>query len=176
MDTKRYAKYISVSIFLFVWLTLAACGGKGPGSPTFYLPPTPVSSALAATSQPAPDLSAPNPTPTSPCTDNLTYLQDLTIPDDTVLAPEAAIDKQWLVQNSGTCNWDERYRLRLLSGDALGAPIEQALYPARAGAQVVLRLVFTAPSEPGTYRSAWQAYDPQGQAFGDPVFIEIVVQ
>ncbi len=27
----------------------------------------------------------------------------------------------------------------------------------------------------GTYRSAWQAYDPDGLPFGDPFFIEIEV-
>jgi len=65
--------------------------------------------------------------------------------------------------------------LRLIAGEALGAPTEQALYPARAGAQATLRILFRAPSEPGTYHSAWQAYNPQGEAFGDPIYIEIVV-
>jgi hypothetical protein len=41
---------------------------------------------------------------------------------------------------------------------------------------VVLRMVFTAPQEAGTYRSAWQAYDPDGGPFGDPFYIEIVVE
>jgi hypothetical protein len=53
---------------------------------------------------------------------------------------------------------------------------EQALYPARSGTQVELRIVFTAPNEPGIYRSAWQAHDPEGQPFGDQFFIEIVVE
>jgi hypothetical protein len=36
-------------------------------------------------------------------------------------------------------------------------------------------MVFTAPSEAGTYRSAWQAHDPSGEPFGDLFFIEFVV-
>jgi hypothetical protein len=36
--------------------------------------------------------------------------------------------------------------------------------------------VFKAPSEPGSYRSAWQAYNPQGEPFGDPFFIDFVVE
>jgi hypothetical protein len=57
----------------------------------------------------------------------------------------------------------------------MGVPDEQALFPARAGTEFEVRMQFTAPQEPGTYRSAWQAFDAQDQAFGDPFFIEVVV-
>jgi next to BRCA1 gene 1 protein len=108
--------------------------------------------------------------------DDLAFIDDLTIPDNTIVAPESKLDKQWLVQNSGDCNWDARYRLRLISGVALGAVPEQALYPARAGAQVDLRILFTAPQEPGIYISEWQAFDANGIPFGETVFIKIIVQ
>jgi hypothetical protein len=62
-----------------------------------------------------------------------------------------------------------------MSGAELSASMDQALYPARSGAKATIRILFTAPSESGTYQSAWQAYNPQGQAFGDPVFIQVVV-
>lgn len=99
----------------------------------------------------------------------------MTVEDGTVVAPGARIDKQWLVTNSGTCSWDSRYRLKLIGGDALGAQTEQALYPARAGTQLTLQIIFTAPLEAGTYSSAWQAYGPAGDAFGDFVSINIIV-
>jgi hypothetical protein len=85
------------------------------------------------------------------------------------------LDKQWLVQNSGTCNWDSRYRLRLVGGDAMSASLEQALYPARTGMQATLRIIFTATSQPGEYLSEWQAFDPQGIPFGETFFIKIIV-
>jgi hypothetical protein len=103
-------------------------------------------------------------------------LEDLSFPDGTVVAPGASIDKQWRVQNSGTCNWDSRYRLRFAGGLNMGAATEQALFPARAGSQATIRIVFTAPSEPGTYSTAWQTFGPEGQSFGDPLFMEIIVQ
>jgi hypothetical protein len=93
-----------------------------------------------------------------------------------LVLPGASIDKQWLVQNNGTCNWDSRYRLRFAGGLEMGAQTEQALFPARAGNQATIRIAFTAPGEPGTYATAWQAVDPNGQPFGDPVFMEINVQ
>jgi hypothetical protein len=100
----------------------------------------------------------------------------VTIPDGTVVAHGSTLDKQWLVQNSGDCNWDSRYRLRLISGDALGAASEQALYPARAGTQATLRILFTAPQEAGAYVSEWQAFDANGIPFGESFFMKIEVQ
>jgi hypothetical protein len=106
----------------------------------------------------------------------LAFIEDITIPDGTVVSPGENMDKGWLVQNNGSCNWDSRYRLKFVGGLEMGATVEQALYPARTGSQATIRISFTAPSEPGTYNTAWQAFNPDGIAFGDPVFMEIVVQ
>jgi Ig-like domain from next to BRCA1 gene len=102
-------------------------------------------------------------------------MNDLTIPDGTRVSPGSLVDKRWQVENNGTCNWDRGYRLKLIAGPNLGIPTEQSLYPARSGTQPVIRIVFNAPDEAGTYHSAWQAVSPQGEAFGDPIFLEIIV-
>jgi hypothetical protein len=165
-------RVISIHLMLFS-LVLSACKASG-APPTPYRPPTaaiPPSPTLPPPATPE----APRPTPTPPCTDNLSFREDLTIPDGTQVSPGQALDKRWQVENSGTCNWDESYRLKLIAGPEMGAVAEQTLYPARSGTELVIRIVFTAPNEPGTYRSAWQAYNPRGEAFGDPVFIEVVV-
>jgi hypothetical protein len=86
------------------------------------------------------------------------------------------IPKRWEVENSGSCNWQENYRVRLIAGSEMSAQPEQALHPARSGTRAVIRIVFKAPPEPGAYRSAWQAFNPQGEPFGDPFFIEILVE
>ena len=134
------------------------------------------SGALSATS-PEPEAvpTLPLPSPTPPCNDDLDYLQDLTIPDGTTMAPGQLIDKRWQVSNSGTCNWDERYQLRLVSGDAMGADSSLLLYPARAGTQATLRILFTAPATAGTYECQWQAVNPDGVPFGDAFYMQIVV-
>ncbi|NUM45641.1 MAG: hypothetical protein HUU38_13125 [Anaerolineales bacterium] len=156
---------------LLLFPLLAGCGTLMP-TPAVYVPPT-----LAASPEP---LQTPLPTsipvsPTPSCQNNLVYLEDLTLPDGTNVNPGETLDKRWQVENAGTCNWESGYTLRLITGPDLGAPPEQALYPARAGTEAALRILYTAPTESGIYRSAWQAFDPSGQAFGDPVFIEIVV-
>ena len=147
--------------------------------PVFYQPPASpkITDAVAPVASVTPLLVAsPTPVLTSPCNDNLRFLEDLTIPDGTVVEAGNLLDKRWLVENNGSCNWNASYRLALIAGAELGATSIQALYPARSGTQAVIRIVFSAPQEPGTYRSAWQAHDPQGTPFGDPIFIEFVIE
>lgn len=173
--------------FLLV-LLLSACGVSPqaefsrPQEQPVFLPPTRAPlpalewSPTSAATQITPALSLQGDvTPTPLCENNLRYIEDLSLPDGSLVPPGEGLDKRWRVENSGTCNWDERYRIKLIAGPALGAPSEQALYPARAGTQAELRILFVAPREAGTYRSAWQAFSPEGQPFGDPVFIEVVV-
>jgi len=140
--------------------------------PTFIIQPTQEVVVVESTSLPTiiPTL---NP---AECTSNLTFVEDLTIPDNMFATFGLALDKQWLVENSGTCNWNSAYRLRNIGGAALGAPQEIALYPARAGTQATLRILFTAPFTEGVYESAWQAIDANGNPFGDPIYIRIAVQ
>lgn len=164
---------IDLALLFFI---ISACNGTpfGTTQPAFYRPPSAVPASPTFSSPPT--VEPPYPSPTPPCVDNLTFEEDLTIPDGTLVSAGQVLDKRWQVMNSGTCNWDERYRMKLIAGPEMGAPKEQALYPARSGTGLVIRIVFTAPAEPGAYRSAWQAYNPLGEPFGDPFFIEIVVQ
>lgn len=158
---------------------LAACHANGPTTPTpgpigeVYSPPT--SAPATPTPQPVNPTADLRPTSTPECSNVLAYLEDLSVPDGATVQPGAQVDKRWKLENSGSCNWDASYRLKLIAGPSLGVPSEQALYPARSGTQFTLQIIFTAPNEPGIYRSAWQAYDPQGQPFGDPFFVEIQV-
>jgi hypothetical protein len=110
------------------------------------------------------------------CFSNLTFVEDITISDNSFVTIGSNIDKQWLVKNSGTCHWNSDYRLKHIDGAALDAPEEIALYPARAGTQATIQILFTAPFTDGVYESAWQAHDPDGIAFGDPMYVRIVVQ
>ena len=183
MDTRQRFKLRPYLLaFLLIFLLFPACAPTPTPTP-FIAPKAPSPTQVfiegntpvipTITPEPIPTSS---PTPTPPCTDSLAFVQDLTIPDNTVVAPGESVDKQWLVQNNGSCNWDSRYRLRFVGGSEMSAATEQALFPARAGTQATIRITFTAPSEPGIYNTAWQAIDPFGEPFGDPVFMEITVQ
>jgi hypothetical protein len=167
--------YFSMMLFSFS-LLITSCNTNSI-SPTITEQATSTQplQELAATGTPTASLPPP-PTSTLTCTNDLRFIDDVTIPDNTSVAPGALLDKQWLVENDGNCNWDDRYRLRLINGEALGAEPEQALFPARAGATATLQILFTAPQTPGTYLSEWQAFDANGIPFGASFFIKVIVQ
>jgi hypothetical protein len=156
---------------------LAACSGQA--APTLYNPPT-RESPITITSQTSPPeepgTPSPQASPSPACTPGLAFLEDITIPDGTPVNQGETLDKRWLVENIGSCNWDELFGLKLIAGPSMAAQSEYALFPARSGTQAEIRILFTAPQEPGVHRSAWQAFDHQGELFGDPIFIEVVVQ
>lgn len=180
-STPSIPQFTQITSWLGVLLILSACTGSP--TPTLYVPPTLAATLPLVQTPKTQDNSAtevaaqeiPQVTPTPSCNANLRFLEDLTIPDGTLVQPETILDKRWWVENSGTCNWDRQYRLKLISGPEMGAASEYALFPARSGTQALVQISFTAPEEPGAYRSAWQAFDPQDQPFGDPFFIEVIV-
>ncbi len=169
-------------LFAVLWTLIFASACAPQITSTPFRPPTkPAPTQILSTTTPIPALHTITPTSTvtaaataGPCSNNLEFIEDVTIPDGTSISVGGTIDKQWLVKNSGTCNWDSTYRLKWLGGDPLGAAQEQILYPARAGTQVTIRITFTAPATEGTYESWWQAYDSKGVVFGDPISMKII--
>ena len=171
-----------ISIFL-IFLT-TACSSAPTATP--FIPPTNQALLIEPTLifVPTPAATVENieiPLPTiiptidqSACVNNLTFIEDVTVPDNSFASFGSSIDKQWLVENSGTCNWNSAYRLRHIGGAVLGASEEIALFPARSGTQTTIRIIFTAPFEEGVYESAWQAFDPNGFPFGDPIYMRIL--
>lgn len=152
---------------------LTACGGQADlSSPDYFIPPTLVQVAAPVVYE-TPTLPPPSPTPV--CNNDLFFVEDLTVPDNTEFYPNAPVEKIWLVENNGSCNWEAGYIIRRVGGDALGSETQHALFPARSGSEAEIQVLFTAPEETGSYQSSWQAYDPQGSPFGDLFFIQIEV-
>ena len=178
---QRSSGLLARTLLFGALLSAPACAPRA--TPTLFLPPTAAPALLAGAASAVPATSTPaaaSATPTSLatptlCTNDLQFVQDMSVPDGTAVTAGQPVDKQWLVTNTGTCNWGAGYLLKLVSGEAMGAPAEQALYPARAGAPATLRILFTAPREAGVHSGAWQAFAPDGAAFGEAVFIQVNV-
>jgi len=175
------ANFRLLAFFLLLWLT--GCSGVFPGGQTpaaFVAPTLPPDftpqSLVSHTPTPTRPVVEVRPSPTPDCSDILSFLDDVSIPDGTIVKPGEKLDKRWLVNNTGSCNWNSQYRIQLQTGPGMGVEAEQRLYPARSGTQVVMRFTLEAPAEAGTYRSSWQAVNPRGQLFGDPFYIDIVVE
>jgi hypothetical protein len=149
-------------------------------------PPPPTSAAslefpaavLIATStdEPAASPTIEAPAVVATCQNGAAFLEDLSIPDGSLVGPGQTLVKRWAVQNVGTCDWGSGYQLARIGQDELAGPQAVPLFPAKAGASAVWEVELKAPLSQGDYLSRWQAEDPQGNPFGDEVFLLITVQ
>ena len=116
------------------------------------------------------------------CANQISFIADITIPDDTILAAEEAFVKTWRLRNSGTCTWDTGYSLVCVSEECLDSadavPVRDVVPP---GDTVDLSVDMIAPSASGTYTATWQMRDTYGNLFGvggipgDPFWVRVVV-
>lgn len=114
-------------------------------------------------------------TPMRPGTNNLDYVADVTIPDETELAPGADFIKTWRVRNNGTRPWGAGYTLAF-SSDTLMSAEQSVPLPALEPGQVAeVSVPMTAPLVKRRYKSSWQARDADGTPFGDIIFLIIIV-
>jgi hypothetical protein len=109
------------------------------------------------------------------CSDNLIFMGDLTYPDRAPVLAGQALEKQWKVRNGGGCDWGPQYRFRWVGGTEFSARKEYALFPAAAGSEAVISILLTAPLVPGEFISSFRAFSPLGIAFGDTLYIDVVV-
>jgi hypothetical protein len=106
------------------------------------------------------------PTSAIPC--NLArFVDDITIPDNTVIAPEASFTKTWRLQNRGSCTWTTGYALAFASGYQMSAPSTVKLTESVApGEYTNLSVKLTAPKTTGSYTGYWHLRNPDGVTFG----------
>ncbi len=130
-----------------------------------------------------PTVAAPSPTPgAAGCIDSAAFVQDVTVPDNTLLQSGQEFEKVWRLRNNGTCTWNSFYSLVFASGDAMGGPASLALPGTVAPGQTVdLRVSLRAPTRNGTFRGNWLLRNPSGQTFGTgssanaPFWVQVVV-
>ena len=84
-------------------------------------------------------------------------------------------DRAARIPHSGQCDWGPEYRFQWTGGTQLAAQDEFALYPAAAGSEAAIVIPMIAPTAPGEYISDWRAFSPFGVAFGDSLYIDIIV-
>jgi hypothetical protein len=112
--------------------------------------------------------------PTSSC-NMMSYVNDVTIPDNTPMTPGQTFTKTWKVKNSGTCPWEAGYKLAFTGGDAMSGETYTLTESVPANAQVELSVPMTAPNKTGSIRGNWRMSTTTGQFFGDEVYLVILV-
>ena len=125
--------------------------------------PLPGFTPLASPAGPSTDV------PGTVCDSNV-FEGDVTIPDGTVIQPGVDFQKIWAVRNTGTCTWDDGYKLVFYAGDRAIDPydflfnrVEDFVSPGE-GINIGIRL--TAPLAAGQYQGHWKMQNDQGQWFG----------
>ncbi len=104
----------------------------------------------------------------SGCTNEASFVADVTVPDDTSFPPGANFTKTWRLKNVGTCTWTPKYKLVFQSGDAMGAPAAVTLtnsnVPPNSNLNISVKL--TSPQDQGTYQGFFKMRAPDGTVFG----------
>ncbi len=106
---------------------------------------------------------------------NSAYVDDVTIPDGTILAPGETFVKKWTLQNTGYCMWKSSSMLTFFDGDTMSGADTEIEKAVASGDQVNVSIELTAPDAEGTYTGYWILSDPYGYPFGAPFFVQIVV-
>ncbi len=100
------------------------------------------------------------------CTNRATFVADVTVPDNTAVAPGQSFNKIWRLRNSGTCTWNSSYSFRFLSGEAMTTTTSVPVPNTAPGATVDILVPLTAPATVGTHRGFWELSTANRTGFG----------
>ncbi len=135
--------------------------------------PEPTETAAAVEATATGPTSAVSPTPS--CY-KLKFLQDLTVPDYTVMAPATVFTKSWQVQNTGTCAWQPGFQVILVGGVAMGGSPYKVSAAVNPGAKVEISIKMAAPAnQTGLIQGTWRMVDLNGNQFGNVMTVNIVI-
>lgn len=159
-------------------------------SPTFTIAPT-LEPSATFTPTVIIQTFTPGPSPTQPSNpqgpglsscDLASFVDDITIPDGTELAPGQTFTKTWQVKNEGTCTWTTDYEFLYFGGEIMSAEIGYALTSAdiAPGETLDISIEMTAPAAEGSYTMYWIMRNAEGQNFGvdasgGAIYVQIVV-
>ena len=136
--------------------------------PTFEPVSTGAVSTLPSPAQPAVS-------PTVSCY-QLKYVSDVSIPDNTPMAPGQTFTKTWKVQNTGSCVWDTGFKFAFTGGESMNGATYILPSPVAVNSEIEISIAMTVPTDKtGALRSNWRMSTAGGQFFGDEVYVLIVV-
>lgn len=115
-------------------------------------------------------------TPTGITCDDAKWVEDVTVPDGTQMSPGQDFVKTWKVRNTGSCTWGSGYAL--IHGydekmEGIAEPLSGTVAP---GEEVEVSVRFKAPANAGEHRSYWRMQNASGSAFGEFLYVTIVVR
>lgn len=143
--------------------------------------PTPAPTETITATQPAPT-ETPTPTgvsggtPTEGSCDNLEFISDATVPDNTTMTAAQEFVKTWKVRNPGPCTWTTGYSIIFGYGERLNGQTTALAAEVLPNTEAEISITLKAPATPGTYSSYWRLANNNGAAFGTFLTVVIIVQ
>jgi hypothetical protein len=157
-----------------------ATGGASGALPTLSFNTTPNSTPLAGFTPLASPVVPVNTVSLGDACHNSIYIADVTYPDNSELRPGTDFEKIWRIQNTGSCTWDEGYKLVFVAGDRALDPvnfeIENSSDFVSGGETTDIGVDLTAPTAEGTYSGTWRMQSDSGVFFGTLLTVVIVVK
>ena len=105
----------------------------------------------------------------------LSFVSDVSIPDNTPVTPGQTFTKTWKVKNAGSCAWDAGFKFAFTGGEQMGGTSYTLPSSVAAGAVTDISVPMTAPNKTGTLRGNWRMSTASGQFFGDEVYVQVVI-
>jgi Ig-like domain-containing protein len=147
------------------------------------IPPLPTDTSIPATTEAASTTTVPpvaqvtnaQGTTVALC-DSLSFVADVTVPDDTSMSPGQDFLKTWRVKNTGSCPWGAGYKLVYAYGDKMDGQFQGLTGVVQPGQEVEVSVQFKAPNAANQYLSAWQLSNPKGITFPQAIYVKIIVQ
>jgi uncharacterized protein YkwD len=157
-------------------------GGDSTGAPA-EATPTVVALSAEASATPTP-VQMQTPAQEAPtqqgCVDKAGFFGDVTIPDNTIFAPDETFVKTWRFRNEGTCTWTG-YTLVFAGGDQMGGSGSTPIATVNPGDTFDVSISLEAPTRSGVYQGNWWFQNAKGERFGvnthgkDLFWVKIVV-
>lgn len=130
---------------------------------------------LPPTQTPTETATAVLPSATPACVYDMRFITDVTIPDDSLIAPGRPFTKVWRVQNSGTCAWPNGSVWFFAAGHQMGGPNSVSVPSALPGQIADIAVNLVAPTAPGQYTGYWSLRLPDGQVLDKRYYVRIIV-
>jgi len=108
-------------------------------------------------------------------------IEDITIPDGTVLAPSTRFTKTWKVKNIGTCAWTRDYSVVFDDGTRMEGQAFRIPSKVNPGETINVSIEMLSPENEGEYTGEWLFKTPDDVRFGtgstakNPLTVEIEV-
>lgn len=109
------------------------------------------------------------------CLNGMMFLNDISLPDRTVLIPNMAATKTWKIKNTGTCAWDSTYTFNYVKGSVLGPTSVKINKLVAPGESYEISVDLVTPASNGEYTSWWQMRSTNGVNFGQTIWYDIIV-